>query len=137
MQWKEHGSFEMKLQGNIMLLHVLGRWNVETTQHFVNAYQQQMVAMIKQPWGQVTDLSQWELSPPDIWEHIYGLARWMEEHNQVCEAFVCSLSIQKMLMKKRLETTPKVRKKFFTDTEPALDWCRNELTETSSRTLFK
>lgn len=63
--FKEHGSFEIKLLGNVLILNIHGAWNIETSLKYRDAINACIKPIVGQKWAVLTQMTDWELCTPD------------------------------------------------------------------------
>lgn len=90
---QEHGSFDMKIINQTLVVKAFRAWNYETVLRYGTEYKQLIEKLKNKPWACLVDLTEWELATPDIWEHIDELNEWGNINNQRYEVVICSLAI--------------------------------------------
>lgn len=119
---QEHGSFKMEIVGQTLVVKCFDAWNIETVLRLCDEY----IALVKtindKPWACLVDLSQWELSTPEMWAEIDKLNYWGNNNNQRYEAVICAMSLQKVLMEDSHTVLTNVESNFFDDIEQAYKW---------------
>jgi len=85
---KEHGTFELELKGQLIIVRAFDAWNIETSQSLCNNYLKLVDKIKDKPWGCFVDLTKWEHGTPDMWEPIDETNAWAKKHNQKFEAVV-------------------------------------------------
>ncbi len=118
----EHGSFEMKIIEQTLVIKCFDAWNIQTVKRMCKEYKEHINKISDKPWACIVDFTQWELSTPDMWGYIDELNEWGNNNNQKYEAVVCSLLIQKDLMESSHEVLTNVEAKFFDHLTQAYDW---------------
>ena len=119
---KEHGSFEIEVINQVVVLRSFGAWNVETAIHMRNDFQQIASKIANRPWACLVDLRSWELGGPEIWSPIERLNMWCDQNNQKLEAVVCSLLIQKHLLENAQKALLHSETEFFDNINKAKIW---------------
>lgn len=119
---KEHGAFKMQVVDQTLIVKCFDTWNHETVKRLCKEYKDHVWQINNKPWACLVDLSQWELSTPEMWDDIDELNIWGNANKQRYEAVVCSLSIQKELMIASHEVLTKVETSFCDNIEQAYQW---------------
>lgn len=118
----EHGSFKLEVIGQTLVVQCFDAWNIETVLRMCKEYKECIEDIKHKPWACLVDLSQWELSVPEMWDEVDKLNHWGNSNNQKYEAVICGMSIQKSLMETSHEVLTNVESRFFTKVEEAYDW---------------
>ncbi|MCL9780134.1 hypothetical protein M9194_01655 [Vibrio sp. S4M6] len=126
MEYHVHGDYLIEHSGDILIVRLFGSWNKEAAILFSQHLKQTVSQFNGRPWGNMLDMSKWNLATPDIWEVVEELAHWTDQNNHRFEAVVTNKIIEKQLMNQRFEYSPRLTKAFFPDEESALNWCRQQ-----------
>ena len=118
----EHGYFKIEVIDQILIVRCFESWNIETVIKMCQEFKKHAEEINDKPWACLVDLSQWELSCPQMWDEIEKLNRWSNENQQKYEAVVCTMSIQQTLMKASQTELTNVESQFFEDIEHAFHW---------------
>lgn len=119
---QEHGSFKLQIVDQTLVVQCFGSWNLETVLRMCKEYKVLAEQISDKPWACLVDLSQWELSTPEMWDEIDKLNEWGNENNQRYEAVICKLSIQKSLMEDSHTVLTNVETNFCQNIEHAYEW---------------
>ncbi|QBF82659.1 hypothetical protein EXU30_08135 [Shewanella maritima] len=119
---REHGSFEMEVRDQTLIVKCVDSWNIETVIRMCREYKQLAATICDQPWACLVDMTEWVLATPEMWAEIDKLNDWGNKHNQKFEAVVCSLALQKSLMVQSHEVLTNVETKFCKDLPEAYQW---------------
>ena len=122
MTLPEHGSYELELQGQILIQRAAGAWNFETAKRCCAEYKALAETINASPWGVVVNLLNWELGTPDIWSEIDAVNRWADQNNEKFEAVICTNDIQVMLLERTYDNFSKVETCFCDSEQQAIDW---------------
>jgi hypothetical protein len=109
---KEHGSFNMYIINQCIVVEALGAWNIETALRFGKEYQSLVSQIEYQQWACLVDFTRFELAVPEVWKHLDIINEWGNQHNQKYEVLVCSSLTQVTLMEKSHEILSNVETKF-------------------------
>ena len=119
---QEHGSFKLKIVDQTLVVQCFGSWNLETVLRMCKEYKELVEQINDKPWACLVDLSQWELSTPEMWDEIDKLNEWGNDNNQRYEAVICNLFIQKSLMEDSHTVLTNVETSFCENIEQAYEW---------------
>lgn len=132
--FNEHGGFELKLDGDILLAVVNGAWNVETAK----AYGQAILKLIEpckhKTWALISDVKEWELCTPDcellmrqLWAECWGKGMKREAViNNNIQSVKLDL-FHKHTKQGSLKVSPDVFQRCFFETEKeAREWLNNQ-----------
>ena len=122
---KEHGSFQIKIVDQTLIVKCFGSWNHETVLRLCKEYKELVEKINDKPWACLVDLSQWELAAPDMWDEISELNQWGNSNNQKYEVVICSMSLQKILMEESHTVLTNVETNFCESIEQAYKWLNN------------
>jgi len=121
----KHGDYTIEVLRQVMIVRAYGSWNWETANEYCEEYRKFVLMLSDKPWACLVDLSQWELSTPDIWPLIDETNAWANLRNQKYEVVVCSMVIQKYLLERSHDVLTNVETKFCNDYNEALAWLKN------------
>ena len=119
---QEHGSFDMKIVDQTLIIKCFDSWNIQTVLRLCKEYKALVETINDKPWACLVDMSQWELSTPEMWNEIDKLNQWGNINNQKYEAVICCLSIQKMLMEDSHSVLTNVETNFCQNIDEAYKW---------------
>lgn len=119
---QEHGSFEIKLVGQVLVIKAYNDWNLETVLRLCDECKILSSQIIDEPWAGIIDLSCWELGTPAIWEAIEELDAWINQNNYKYEAVIINSSLQKKLLERSHEVLSNTETKFCKDIDEAFSW---------------
>ncbi len=112
----------MKIVDQTIIIEAVGAWNLETAERWGIEFKLLAARIESLPWACLTDLSNFELAIPDVWEHLDMVNEWCNSHNQKFEAIICSLTIQRALFEKAQKNLAKVETNFFENVDQAKGW---------------
>lgn len=123
-----HGSFDMWVDNQVLLVRINGAWNKEETQAYFTKMKQLTIEVIKQPWAQIVYLNDWELGTPENEQITMELIQWSMEHNLKKTATVYSPNLIKKLQIERLKnkTINTVDYRTFQQEKEAFAWLESE-----------
>ena len=95
---EEHGSFELELTGNTIIFRAYDAWNQEIAIRWAAEVKTMVRQICHEPWTCLVDLTRWDLSTPDVREHVIELNLWLDEHNLSKIAYVFGFATQESLL---------------------------------------
>lgn len=119
---EKHGSYELKVNNNIVTLKAYDAWNYETITAWGKDFKNIVMHMNNKPWACLVDLTEWELGTPDGRSYLYDLHLWLNSQNLKCLAIVCALSIQKEVLEEIYRILTNVDREYFESIDEAVDW---------------
>lgn len=132
--FNEHGGFELKLDGNILLAVVNGAWNAETAQAYREAILKLIESLHHKPWALISNVNDWELCTPDC-ELLMGQLLAECRGKGIKREAVINSNIQSVKLdlfhkhtkQQSLKPPPDVFQRCFFETEEeARKWLKNE-----------
>jgi len=118
----EHGSYELEIQGKMLVFRAYSSWNYDTTISWGKEAKDLASQLKHEPWICLIDMTKWELITPDVSEYIGEINLWVNENNLKYLAVVYDFEIQKKLLQKSYEVFTDVEFEFFKDLEEAKNW---------------
>lgn len=122
---RKRGSYTLEISGQTLILHAYGPWNIKTANSMCFDAKQLIKTIHHKPWACLTDITEWELGTPDIWEPVKKLNSWANRNNQKYEVTVCSPGIQKSLIEKSMKTLTNSELAYVSSKEEALEWLKS------------
>ncbi|NVK23444.1 MAG: hypothetical protein HWE10_00815 [Gammaproteobacteria bacterium] len=119
---RRHGSYKIEVNNQTITVRFYGSWSKETSEKMCKAFMQEVTAISNKPWACIIDLTEWELGVPEAWAPIAETNRWCAKNNQVFEAVVCTMSIQKFILKALQQELPNTESEFFASESQAINW---------------
>ncbi|MBD3584744.1 hypothetical protein HHX48_03215 [Salinimonas sp. HHU 13199] len=121
--FEAHGSFKTTIHNNVLLVDIIGPWNLETALNYERHISQITASLVGAPWAMITDLYDWELYTPDCYPIIHQLVNKCIENGLHREAVI---SPQKSIKRRPFEVDrahyPQFSRAFFIDYPPARQW---------------
>ena len=121
--FEAHGSFKATIHKNVLLVDIIGPWNLETAieyQHFIEEITAPLVGF---PWAMITDLYDWELYTPDCYPIIHQLVNECIESGLQREAVVSpEKSVKRRPFQVYRAQYPQFTRTFFTQYDQARQW---------------
>ena len=123
---REHGSYQIQLIGQVISTKLIGQWNYETTEHYVNDALAQAKLISDKPWACLIDLTEWELWTPDVWPLLEEANRWSAANNQKYEATITKMATHERVLEKTDEGfSGGVITQVFDNHQKALEWLQS------------
>ena len=127
-----HGSFELSVKNQIVIIKAMGAWNFEMAVEFGEQYKALVLTFNQDPWACLIDLTEWELFTPEASDYLDDINRWADANNQRFEAVVCGLSIQQSLLEKNQAAFTHVETQFCESLDLACQWLESKFYAISS-----
>lgn len=134
--FNEHGEFTVIRQGNILLAHSSGAWNVETAKAYTININKIIEPIKDKPWALISNVEMWELCTPDCQILMLELSAESRDKGLKREAVVNNNteSVKLDLFHKRtnkgtsetLEPSHVFQRCFFETDKQARQWLTNE-----------
>lgn len=125
--FEAHGSYDIKLDGQVMYLYIKGTWNLETALAYQKDVHQLAKRLPDSPWVTITDINEWDLFTPDCKPIIERLSHEAYKNGLVRDALVSSSqSIKTALFSRTVRDFPQFERQFFANIEQALLWLASE-----------
>jgi|TARA_R110000744_G_scaffold11265_4_gene34320 hypothetical protein len=118
----EHGSFELEITGNVLILRAFDSWNYQTASRWVEETKELASHLKSNPWLCICDLTQWELATPDIHYAVLDLNLWLDENNLRYLAIVHNSALQKAVLQKSHEVFRNVEVEYFSNLDEGYAW---------------
>jgi len=97
---QEHGEFQVKAEGQVIVSYLTGAWNVETANKYFESVRQHARSIYDKSWARLVDLSQWEGSGDDVAKVLVSLQQWAVKHKGKHVAYVKPHTLSKYMMEK-------------------------------------
>jgi len=116
---KEHGLYEMKQQGQLIVITALYAFNKEGILKWAKEYKSIAETIKNKPWACLCDINQWEFFTPEAWEVIDEINDWCNINNLKFLGFICSANNLELVKQDMLKKSHSA----LTNTE--LAFCNN------------
>ena len=121
--FEAHGTFELQVQGRILLAKFKGAWNLESALNYKREIEQVVSPLLGQPWAMVSNMNDWELFTPECAPVIIKLSQAAYRGGLVREAMVNQTdSIKMQIFHKPINGYPEFERAFFTTQDEAIRW---------------
>ncbi len=121
----EHGSYQMRREGQIILITAFQAFNKEGVLKWAQEYKSLAEPIKSSPWACLCDISQWELFTPDAWEVIEEVNHWCDANNLKYLVFICDSDIKiikQEMIKKSHSVMSNVTLEFCDNFQQGYDW---------------
>lgn len=93
--FSQHGDFDLSVEGNILIAHLYGSWNIEAALSFEKEFMVIATPLIDKSWGHLVYFEEWDLGVPEITPIVERLVGWCITHNLKRAAQIYSASVVK------------------------------------------
>lgn len=120
----EHGSYTIEVRQRIVIVQILDAWNLKTALHFCKEMGKVAKTMSGSPWAILSDLTQWQLSTPEVGAEIARQAVKLDALGRTHNAMVANdHGIRQMVVSEAImKGTSKPVVEFFNERTAALEW---------------
>ncbi len=123
-----HGSFELRVNNQVLIAKIIGAWNKETGEQYFCELKKISQHLIQQPWALAVYLTEWELGTPGSDEVTLELIKWLAANNLEKVAEIYSPSILKKMHVQNMinQTEPVFERQYFSDEQAAFAWLESQ-----------
>ena len=100
-----HGSWKIKLVGNVIIQCFSYSWNEEAVLAYIKEFKTKVLPLIGHDWAMVSIFEHWQLGIPEIEQHVIEHCDWFKENGCVKDCHVYSPNFFKKLHQKGSEIT--------------------------------
>jgi hypothetical protein len=120
----EHGTFSLAVDHRVVIVRCFDAWNLETAKHYWAEMEKVARAMDGDPWAILSDLTQWELSPPEVGVKVAEMAVKLDALGRTHNAIVANdHGLRQAIVKQAIRSkTSQPVLKFFEQENEALGW---------------
>jgi len=122
---QEHGSFEMEIKNQTIVVRAFSAWNLETALRFAKEFKLLAQTLENKPWACLVDLIKFDSRIPAVWDEVDEINLWANSHNQKYEIVVCNSTLQEFLLKRPHVPLANAKTKFCENLDEANDWLGN------------
>jgi hypothetical protein len=122
MAFDAHGSYEISIQGEVIVLSLEGSWNLEQAKTFFEAYKPFILKQGFTRFGVLTDFRSLEGGTPDAIAYFEEISVWAMEQGQVARAQVLDSSLKAYIVDQATKDKNLFAIQSFEDKDKALDW---------------
>ena len=81
MGFTPHCSFDIKVQGNIMICKMDGVWNMEGLSVYFNELKEKALPLSSDKWVRIADITTFEGGPMELMEQLIAIQNWSVQNN--------------------------------------------------------
>lgn len=129
MQLKAHGNVNLTWNKNLLVVEVLGPFNLEGVNHCFKKIQESVLANKPAAWARIDILDQETLGSPEVMRVIGATYKWCLEQGCSGVGSVCTTYLQAEILEKTRVSTG-MNLAGFNTLSDAKAWCREQLNET-------
>lgn len=120
----QHGSFELHINGNILVANLHGGWNLEAAQSFSDAFKLKAARLTHDSWGHLVFLDDWDTGIPGVNTIIIDLVTWCIENNlrRAAHVYRPSTFKQQYVDSVVVEHLGQFTRQAYDNTEAAITW---------------
>ncbi len=121
---KAHGSFDLRLDNQVLIARLSGAWNEEKSWLYFNKIKEITQPIIGKPWAALLLMNDWELGTPETEQVTKILAEWLSTHglSKVAEIHDPSLLRQRHIERIVRENPGEIERCHFTEEKEAIAW---------------
>ncbi len=90
MKLDAHGTYDLKLRGEIIILRFFGAWNTEGVKTFFESYKFFILEKKLKRFGVLADFRKFEGGTPNAMKYVEKIPQWNAEHGQIARAQILS-----------------------------------------------
>lgn len=126
--FEPHGSYQLAVNGNILVASLHGAWNIEAAESFSEDFKKAASVLIENDWGHLVFLDDWDMGIPGVKDIIIELVQWCISKNLCCAAHVYSASVFKESYVNGVvvEQLGRFVRHAFDDSGQAMNWLKAE-----------
>jgi hypothetical protein len=103
-----HGSWKIKLVGNVIIQCFSDSWNEEAVLAYIKEFKTKVLPLIGHDWAMVSIFEHWQLGIPEIEQHVIEHCDWFKENGCVKDCHVYSPNFFKKLQLEKIIPTSEV-----------------------------
>ena len=122
MGFDAHGSYDIKIRGEIFFVRFFQTWNQEGAKAFFESYKKVILEQNLERFGVLGDLRRFEGGHPDSMPVCTDIAQWCFDHGQVARAQLVDTSLIDYMMQQPTLGKELFPIRTFDKKDQALDW---------------
>ncbi len=122
MVFYAHGSFDLDVRGEVILVTIEGSWNLEQVKRFFEAYKPFVRRQALRKFGVVSDFLNLDGATPDAIAFFEEVTAWAKAQGQVARAQVLNSPLREYIVDRATKSKDIFHIKSFDNKEEALDW---------------
>ena len=122
-----HGEFRIQLINNVLKVELIGEWNEETAELFVEDCKTEINKFDGQNWGLLALLDKFVLAVPSAVDKGKEFAKWAAQHGCAADALVYQHNTLKTELMTQLSPghCEANKKPYFVEQSQAIEWLKH------------
>ncbi len=122
MKFEAHGTFELSVKGEILIIRFFHTWNLEGAKAFFARYRDFLQQHGLKKFGVLSDLRQFGGGTPDAIEFFEKISDWAQENGQVARALIMDSGLKEFTISRIDKGKSRFQAQAFSDEAEALAW---------------
>jgi len=122
MKFEAHGTFELSVKGEILIIRFFHTWNLEGAKAFFARYKDLLQQRNLKQFGVLSDLRQFGGGTPDAIEFFEKISDWAWENGQVARALLMDSGLKEFTISRIDKGKNRFQARAFSDETEALAW---------------
>nr|NJM01657.1 hypothetical protein [Desulfobacula sp.] len=122
MKFEAHGTFELSVKGEIVIIRFFHNWNLEGAKAFFTRYRDFLQQLGLKRFGVLSDLRQFGGGTPDAIEFFEKISDWAQENGQAARALIMDSGLKEFTINRIDKGRTRFQVQAFSDEAKALAW---------------
>ena len=122
MKFEAHGTFELSVKGEILIIRFFHNWNLEGAKAFFTQYRALIQQHNLKQFGVLSDLRQFGGGTPDAIEFFEKISDWARENGQVARALIMDSGLKEFTISQIDKGKKRFQDRAFSGEPEALAW---------------
>ncbi|MCV2884875.1 hypothetical protein OE749_09220 [Aestuariibacter sp. AA17] len=122
-----HGDFSVVIQDDIIEVQLIGMFNHEGTEQYVNKVKAAVAKFDGRPFSMLIDDLKMEGGTPEAYEILNRYNTWLNNQNLVAKALIIDSEVKKFIILDRTPALKNQNARFFKSRSKAIAWLRDEM----------
>lgn len=122
MKFGAHGTFEISVKGEILIIRFFHTWNLEGAKAFFARYKDLLQQHGLKKFGVLSDLRQFEGGTPDAIEFFEKISDWARENGQAARALIMDSGLKEFTVSRIDKGKNRFQARAFSSEAEALAW---------------
>ena len=122
MAFEPHGSFDLEILGEVVLVTLEGSWNLEQGKKFFEAYKPLLLEQGFTKFGVVSDFRNLDGATPEAIAFFEEVTAWAKDQGQMARAQVLNSALREYIVNQATKSPDIFHIQSFDNEEEALDW---------------
>lgn len=122
MKFEAHGTFELSIKGEILIIRFFHDWNLEGAKAFFTRYRELVRQQGLKKFGVLSDLRQFGGGTPDAIAFFEKISDWAQENGQVARALIMDSGLKEFTISRIDKGKNRFQARAFSDEAEALAW---------------